>query len=237
MLERIRSKFSYANVMATIAVFMVVTGVGFAVAALPRKSVGPKQLKNGAVRSKKIHKNAVNASKIRNGAVGRSELANGAVGTGKISNRAVITKKLADGSVTRVKVADSAIPFLGTLRSGQELRGVFTLGGTFDDSAFEGISFQFPLANPPAVPPQANIVDMTLPAPPTTANCGGLSGGNQQTPLAAPGQICVYLTSEQNLDTLNFVSTAVNRLGFGLRATGDMAGEFRATGQWAVTAP
>src|SRR5919106_5505084 len=90
MLERIRSKLNYANVMATIAVFMVMTGITVAIASVPRKSVGPKQLKNGAVRSKqlkngavgskKIRKNAVNASKIRKGAVGRSELANGAVG-------------------------------------------------------------------------------------------------------------------------------------------------------------
>jgi hypothetical protein len=238
MLERIRTKLTYANVMATIAVFMVLTGIGFAVAAsLPKKSVGPKQLRNGAVGSKKIQKNAVNSSKIKQGAVGRSELANGAVGTGKISNSAVTTGKISNQAVTRAKVSDAAIPFLGTLRSGQELRGTFTLGDLFDDTACEAITLQFPLVNPPAVPPQANIVDMTLPSPPTTASCGGLGGGNQQTPQAAPGQICVYLTAETNLDTLNFASNSVNRLGFGLRATGNAAGEYQATGLWAVTAP
>ncbi|MDQ2939944.1 MAG: hypothetical protein M3R23_05380, partial [Actinomycetota bacterium] len=77
MLKRLRSKLTYANVMATIAVFLVLTGIGFAVAKLPRKSVGNKQLKNKAVTSKKIHKDAVNASKIKTGAVGRSEIASG----------------------------------------------------------------------------------------------------------------------------------------------------------------
>jgi hypothetical protein len=216
MLKRIRSKLTYANVMATVACFMVLTGIGFAVAALPKGSVGKKQLKNGAVTKKKLRNSAVTGAKIRKGAVGRSDLATAAVGSGKISNQAVITKKLANGAVTRVKVSDDAIPFLGTLRSGQELRGAFTLGDLFDDTAFEGISLQFPLANPPAIPPQANIVDMTLPTPPTTASCGGLGGGNQQTPIAAPGQICVYLTAATNLDTLSFASNSVTRLGFGL---------------------
>ena len=41
MLKRIRSKLTYANVMATIAVFMVLTGIGFAVAALRRRASGP----------------------------------------------------------------------------------------------------------------------------------------------------------------------------------------------------
>ena len=243
MLQRLRSRLSYANVMATVAVFMVLTGIGFAVAALPRKSVGTKQLKNGAVRSKKLHKNSVNASKIRKGAVGRSELANGAVGTGKISNSAVITKKIADGAVTRAKVSDDAIPFLGTLRPGQELRGSFDVGG--DDAngsgsatAHGGATFQFPLTNQPSAS-SANVIDIAA-GQPTTANCGGLSGGNQQTPLAAPGQLCVYITGKTNLATLNPVEIeGVTRLGFGLKVTSDTTGtgDFVATGQWAVTAP
>lgn len=240
MLKRIRARLTYANVMATFAAFMVLTGIGYAVAALPKKSVGPKQLKNGAVRSRKIKRNAVNASKIRRGAVGRSELANGAVGRGKISNRAVITKKLADGAVTRAKVSDDAIPFLGTLRSGQELRGSFNFGGEDDGIpgvlAHSGYTFQFPLTNPPAAP-AANVIDVANGEAPTAA-CGGLSGGNNQTPLAAPGQLCVYVTVDTNLDATNPVAFEnVNRLGFGLVAESDGADAFLASGFWAVTAP
>jgi hypothetical protein len=241
MLTGIRRKLTYANVMATIAVFMVVTGIGFAVAALPKKSIGPKQLKNGAVRSKKIHKDAVNASKIKKGAVGRSELANSAVGTGKISNQAVKTGKIANQAVTRAKVSDAAIPFLGTLRSGQELRGSFDVGGdagALPGTAHGGYTFQFPLNNQPSAP-ATNVIDLRLPTPdPVTANCGGLSGGNQQTPVAAPGQLCVYITAGTNLSaTSPLAIEGVTRLGFGLAATANAAGDFTAIGQWAVTAP
>jgi hypothetical protein len=65
-MERLRSKLTYANVVATLALFLVVAGGG-AIAAtkvLPKNSVGTKQLKN----------NAVTAAKIKNGAVGGSKL-------------------------------------------------------------------------------------------------------------------------------------------------------------------
>jgi hypothetical protein len=239
MLTRIRSRLTYANVMATIAVFLALGGV--TVAALPKKSVGTKQLKNKSVSTKKLKNKAVTSKKLGNKAVRTGKIAGSAVTSSKIAANAVDTEDIANEAVTRAKVSDGAIPFLGTLRSGQELRGVFDIGGDADapgDGVHGAVSLQFPLENPPATPPQANIIDMTVLAPPTTANCGGLSGGNEQTPLAAPGQICVYITgSNANFGTLTFNSAALTRLGFGLRAEALLAGEVQVNGQWAVTAP
>lgn len=229
MLKRLRSKITYANVMATIAVFLVLTGIGFAVAKLPRKSVGNKQLKNNAVTSKKIHKDAVNASKIKTGSVGRSEIASGAVNSAKISNQAV----------TRNKIADSAIPLLGTLRTGQTLRGSFNIGAGANGTVFrDGQSFQFPLNNAPTAP-AANVVDASVASPVFTSNCSGLNGGNNQTPNAAAGQLCVYITFKSvEFSSLAIDSGGLTRLGFGLTATfgmGDTSNQVR--GLWAVTAP
>ena len=231
MLKRMRAKLTYANVMSTIAILMVLTGVGFAVAkSLPRKSVGPKQLRNGAVTAKKIRKNAVTSPKIKANAVGRSEIASGAVGTGEISNQAV----------TRQKIAESAIPLLGTLRTGQTLRGAFNIGGapggTGVDS-HQGVSFQFPLNNTPSAP-QANVLDVQANPTAATANCPGVSGGNQQTPNAANGQLCIYITGKTNLGATPVVIENTSRLGFGLVAnSGALTSDYVATGLWAVTAP
>jgi hypothetical protein len=230
MLKRIRSRLTYANVMATFAAFVVVTGIGVAVAALPKKSVGKRQLKNGAVTARKIAKNAVTAPKIKSSAVGRSEIANGAVGTSEIANQAV----------TRAKVADSAIPFLGTLRSGQTLRGSFNIGGGdgggLAQVVRDGETFQFPLNNAPSANP---VIDASVAGPAFTSNCSGLSGGNNQTPNAAPGQLCVYITfATANFTSLTVDSGALTRLGFGLTAdfnSGATGSQVR--GQWAVTAP
>ena len=236
---RLRSKLTYANVMATIAVFLVLTGVGFAVAKLPRGSVGPKQLANGAVHSRKLHKNAVNASKIKDGAVGRSELANGAVGTGKISNSAISTAKIANGAVTKAKIDSGSLPLISTLNTGQTLRGSFNIGGGPGATDFRsGQSFQFPLNNPPAGP-AANVIDASVASPAFTSSCSGLSGGNQQTPNAAAGQLCVYITFKSaNFSSLAIEPGALTRLGFGLLASFSAASTGnQVIGQWAVTAP
>jgi hypothetical protein len=229
VLTRLRSRLTYANVMATFAAFMVLTGIGYAVAALPKKSVGPKQLKNGAVRTKKIKRNAVTGPKIKTGAVGRSDIASGAINTSKISNQ----------SVTRAKIADSAIPLLGTLRTGQTLRGSFNLGDTAvaaGDETHDGQTFPFPLNNTPTAP-QANVVDLRANPGASTASCPGVSGGNAQTPNAASGQLCVYLTAATNPAATPLELENVSRLGFGLVGRSAAAGDYVLTGFWAVTAP
>jgi hypothetical protein len=234
---RLRSKLTYANVTATIAIFLTLTGVGFAVARLPKASVGPKQLQNGAVHTKKIHKDAVNASKIKAGAVGRSELANGAVGTGKISNSQITTAKIANGAVTKAKIDPNALPLIATLSTGQTLRGSFDLGGDVT-TAREGENFQLPLNSAPAGP-AANVIDASVVTPAFTSACPGIGGGNGQTPNAAAGQLCVYITFKAGTTpALAIDPGALTRLGFGLTGTwGASAGANQLRGQWAVTAP
>ena len=82
--------------------------------------------------------------------------------------------------------------------------------------------------------PTANVND---PATATTTACPGLGAKNNQTPQAAAGQLCIYVTNKANLGSLLVPSAALTRLGFGLEATASGVGVFSATGQWAVTAP
>jgi hypothetical protein len=50
----LRARMSYANVVATMALFLALGGVGYAATQLPRNSVGSKQLRDGAVTAHKI---------------------------------------------------------------------------------------------------------------------------------------------------------------------------------------
>lgn len=52
--NQIRKRLTYANVMSSIAVFLVLGGAAFAAVKLPKNSVGTKQLKNNAVTSVKV---------------------------------------------------------------------------------------------------------------------------------------------------------------------------------------
>jgi len=278
-----RPQLNYANVIATIALFVALGGAAIA-AGLPKNSVGAKQLKKGAVTTKALHNKAVTAGKIapkavtagklgpfavlpgnlgngvistekigdgaviaaklRNGAVTTNKLNNGAVTTGKladgavasakIDNGAVNSNKLADGSVSIAKLGKSVIGQLQTsqLESGQTLRGVFAVGGD-PKISLDSVSFQFPLANPPAAPKE-NILETGK----TTTACPGVAAN--ATPQAAPGQLCVYITSKSSeFEGLEFINGATSRLGFGLLAGFAKGSEPQnaVVGYWAVTAP
>jgi hypothetical protein len=65
MIDRIRQRLTYANVTATLALFIALGGSSYAALSLPRNSVGSAQ----------IRRNAVNSRHIRNGAVHLGDIA------------------------------------------------------------------------------------------------------------------------------------------------------------------
>jgi hypothetical protein len=258
-----RPKLSYANVIATIALFVALGGAAVA-AGLPKNSVGANQLKRNAVTTAKLKRAAVTSgklapkavvagklganavlpgnlgngiittAKLSDSAVIAAKIKNGVVTTNKLNNGAVTTAKLGDGSVTLGKLADGVAPLLGTLKTGQTLRGVFDLGAgglktEVGDAAHDSVSFQYPLLN------QATVT--VLKKGETSANCSGLGGGT--TPAATGGNLCIYITESANLDeTAPLIAENNTRLGFGLVAKAKEAAKpFSAYGQWAVTAP
>jgi hypothetical protein len=79
-LKQVRKRLTYANVMSTIAVFLVLGGAtAFAAHQLGRHSVGARQLKANAVSTAKIKKEAVSRKKIKNSAVDTTKIADGTV--------------------------------------------------------------------------------------------------------------------------------------------------------------
>jgi len=55
-MRQLRNKLTYANVMATIAVFIALGGASYAAIEIPKNSVGTKELKDGAVTQSKLGK-------------------------------------------------------------------------------------------------------------------------------------------------------------------------------------
>jgi hypothetical protein len=62
-----RPRLTYANVMATAAVFIALGGASYAALKLPKNSVGQKQLQKNAVTAAKLKKEAVTGSKVKKG--------------------------------------------------------------------------------------------------------------------------------------------------------------------------
>jgi len=108
MIAAVRSKVTYSNVIATMALFIALGGVAVA-AGLPRNSVGPKQLKRGAVTTAKLRKQAVTSGKLAPKSVINGKLAENSVGPGNIGNGAVTTAKLAANSVIASTIKNGVI--------------------------------------------------------------------------------------------------------------------------------
>lgn len=77
-MRTVRATLSYANVMATIAVFIALGGTSYALAKLPRDSVGSRQLKANSVGSSELRSGSVRSQQIRNGSIATKDVSNGA---------------------------------------------------------------------------------------------------------------------------------------------------------------
>lgn len=106
MIDRIRARLTYSNVLATLAIFLAIGGGTFAIAALKKNSVGKKQLKKGAVVTKKVKDGAITEAKIAAGAIIGAKLADGAV-TGAKADLSTF------GQVPSAASADSALTLGG----------------------------------------------------------------------------------------------------------------------------
>jgi hypothetical protein len=77
-LSRLIGRLSYANVAATLALFLALTGTATAALVLPRDSVGAEQIQADAVRSPEIQADAVRSSEILDESIALADLAPGA---------------------------------------------------------------------------------------------------------------------------------------------------------------
>ena len=105
---RLKRHVTYANVISTLCLFLLLGGAG-ALAAKKSQKIGSTQIKASAVTTAKIKNAAVDASKLKDGAVTSSKLASGSVLNAKIQDGAVSTGKIADNAVTGAQVEESTL--------------------------------------------------------------------------------------------------------------------------------
>lgn len=127
-MKQIRKRLTYANVMSSIAVFLVLGGAT-AVAA----KIGSNRLKANSVGTVKIKANAVTTRKIKKNAVT----------TNKIKDEAVTTAKLDDDVVTGEKVNESTLGTVPSAITAANVNGVAvsrfdqrSAGGTAETNVF-----------------------------------------------------------------------------------------------------
>ena len=67
MLNRLRPRITYANVVSSLCLFILLGGAAYAATALPKNSVGTKQLKANAVKSGKVKDGTLKRADVKAG--------------------------------------------------------------------------------------------------------------------------------------------------------------------------
>lgn len=188
-MKRAGRKLSYANVMSTIAVFLVLGGA----TAFAASKVGPHRLKANSVTTPKIKANAVTTRKIKRDAVTRRKIRDAAIDGDKLADNAVGTSNIANGAVTAAKLESAGMPFS---RVSDRLRGTarfpFVAGQVYplenptytqpagrDDQYLAGLEVEFSSdCEPPRSATAELLIDAADPQNPTPyeiAAQGGVS--------------------------------------------------------------
>ena len=115
-------RFMRGNTIALLALFIALGGTTYAATALPKNSVGTKQLK----------KNAVTSVKIKNSNVTNGKIANNAVTGGKVKDDSLTGADLLESSLGQVPSAASATT-AATATNALSLGGVAAAGYTKND--------------------------------------------------------------------------------------------------------
>ncbi len=116
MRMKIRRTFSYANVVATIALFLAVSGgVVYAASTIGKNAVKSKNIAANAVKSRNLAKNAVKAKSLAANAVTSAKIKKEAVTSGKVKKATLTRNNLAAGTLAGLQVAEvqaAAVPGL-----------------------------------------------------------------------------------------------------------------------------
>ena len=104
-MKQVRKRLSYANVMSSIAVFLILGGA----TAIAAKKIGSNELKANAVTTGKIKKNAVT--------------------TAKIKKEAITTAKIKKEAVTGAKVNEATLGEVPSAANAKNAENANTVGG------------------------------------------------------------------------------------------------------------
>jgi hypothetical protein len=253
-MHRLYSRLTYANVMATVAVFIALGGASYAAVKLPRNSVGSTQIEANAVTGAKIKNGAITGSKIAAGTITGAAVDASTLGTvpkatssqtaneATLAKEAAIAKEAANSinakNATHATAADRAdtagfAESAGAagapeeLRSGQTERGFYAMRGEGTSTEAQGLSYTFRM---PSVP----VGHVILIGKPVPAGCSG----TEEDPGAAPGNLCVFegFQFDRSELALCVQSGCQTRDGGMLYGVGNSA-LWDSAGSWAVTAP
>jgi hypothetical protein len=240
-----RPRLTYANVVATIALFAALGGVSYAATTLPKNSVGTDQIQAEAVRTGKLAEDAVTASRLSQGVRERIAAA-GATPTATSTPESVKHAETAD-TAAKADTATSA----DTAKDAEALGGqpaghYLTADSVLQSGQTEAGDYIAAAGNGQA----GTVLVQFWPHLPESLQEGHIKvipeGGGPTTECPGPGQaaasyMCVYQSFNEGMTFESFISTMPGSIYAG-PLSGVMtwrSNQFNGLlrGTWAYTAP
>lgn len=232
MLVKLHSRLSYANVVSTLCLFILLGGTGYAAVTITGKNV-----RNSSLTGTDIKNSSLTTKDVRNRSLLAADFKAGQIPAGARGPAGPQGLKGDKGD------RGPAGPVTGVLPSGVSETGPFVARDPNNPSAGKTLetAISFPLRLPAGVP--AFYLGSGGPAVPQCT-------GSAANPTAPPGNLCVYQGVQANtvqgssffapsfIDPATTLGTATTA-PFGVILRGESAGSGDAYiyGSWAVTAP
>lgn len=217
MFRSFQRHVTYANVTATVALFLSLAGGAYAATQLAANSVGTRQLRAHAVTPSKMSKALLRSLAGERGPAGVNGAAGAPGATGPTGPTGLQGTTGVTGAVG------------GTLPSGATLRGVYEADSSITPRHQTVVSFGYLLSA--RLPEEVVIKGASA-----TANCPG----SVADPQAAPGHLCVYTSLGTTVGSDVIAYDIETTLGGETGHTGMVMytsnGAF-SQGTWALTAP
>lgn len=230
-------RITYANVVASLALFAALGGTSYAAIALPKNSVGAQQVKAGAVRS----------AEVKDGALTRRDFARGTLLQGSKGDTGPAGPKGDAGPAgPKGDTGPSGDPGIAladpSLESGRTVIGFWRLQGRNNAATQKPALLNIAL---PAKAPVALTAGNVNFAPgadsATTSDEEADCTGSEQSPTAPAGKVCIYsddvfgpMTSIGGFTVGNGLG---GRLGFSISGAAPATTDYDLGGTWAYTAP
>jgi hypothetical protein len=151
-MQTIRKRLSYANVVASLALFLALGGVGYAASHLPKNSVGTKQLKKNSVTGAKVKKHTLTGKNINLAKLGTVPAATSAATASALTPLEAVhvvgaagQPSFLDGTINRPPEEGVSFPPAGFYKDHEgivHLQGFVEVGSGEDP--IEGLVFSLP---------------------------------------------------------------------------------------------
>jgi hypothetical protein len=226
-MPRMRTRATFANVTALLALVVALGGSATAAVLITGKNV-----KDGSLSGVDVKNESLLSADIKNGSLQAKDFKAGVLQSGARGAQGLQGVAGPKGDQGAAGVTPETLP------SGRTVRGGFS-EDKYAPGAGAGIAATISFPLPLTAAPATNVV---LPGGASTSQCPGSLGD----PQAAPGQLCAYVESIDNLASpicLTSLSAntcgEANRFGASVQSSSSSATPIaiRLRGTWAVTAP